>query len=130
MTLALISVAADLPFFSGHTIRIPTVRVRRVLSPRVLLVEPAGLANRGMRYVGRALVVLNGPSADIEAGQLIEVIGRPWTRAEAHLRLAAAWPSELDKVKDNEGREAFVYTPIVDADVVRTVGGLDLSSRR
>ncbi len=127
LDLGLMTVTSDLPYFAGQYVRIPVVRVYEVISPHVFAVEPAGMPSSGLyyRYDSRALVFLSTPVTNIRPGDLVEIVGRPWTRvaAEAHLDRTA-----LAEVNEHLMRH-YGHKPFIGADLVRTPDGLQLFAR-
>jgi hypothetical protein len=125
ITVTLQSVIGDMAYFAGQRVRIPSVRVRDVISPRAVLVETGNMPTSGMRDDARVLVVLDQPVSNIERGTLLEIVARPWTFAEANSRVDKAILDEVDK-----DYSKFKRKPILTAESVRTVGGLEVSSLR
>jgi hypothetical protein len=125
ITVTLQSVIGDMAYFAGQRVRIPSVRVRDVISPRAVLVETGNMPTSGMRDDPRVLVVLDQPVSNIERGTLLEIVARPWTFAEANSRVDKAILDEVDK-----DYSKFKRKPILTAESVRTVGGLEVSSLR
>jgi hypothetical protein len=125
ISVTLQSVIGDMAYFAGQRVRIPAVRVRNVISPRAVLVETANMPSSGMRDDPRVLVILDQPVSNIERGTLLEVIARPWTYAEANTRIDRAILDEVEK-----DFSKFKRKPILSAESVRTVGGLEVSSLR
>ncbi len=126
LNLGLMTVTSDLPYFAGQYVRLPVVRVYEVISPRVFSVETASMPSSGFHYYdGRALVFLSTPLTTIRPGDLVEIVGRPWTRvaADAHLDRTA-----LADVHDHVLRY-YVHKPFIGADLVRTPDGLQLFAR-
>jgi hypothetical protein len=106
-------------------VRIPEVRVRDVISPRAVLVETGNMPRSGMRDDPRVLLILDKPVSGIQPGTTLEVVARPWTFAEASTRIDRALLDEVDK-----DYAKFKRKPILAAESVRTVGGLDIASLR
>ncbi len=111
-------------YFAGQRVRIPAVRVRDVISPRAVLVETGNMPSSGMRDDPRVLIVLDKPVSNIEPGTMLEVVARPWTYVEANTRVDRAILDEVEK-----DYSKFTRKPILTAESVRTVGGLDVSPR-
>jgi hypothetical protein len=125
ITVTLQSVIADMGYFAGQRIRIPELRVREVVSPRAVIVETGNMPPSGMRDDPRVLVVLDQPVSNIARGTILEVVGRPWIYAEAATRVDRAILDEVEKEYSK-----FKRKPILTAESVRTVGGLELSALR
>lgn len=125
ITVTLQSVIADMGYFSGQRVRIPEVRVRDVISPRAVLVETGNMPPSGMRNDPRVLVILDKPVSNLTRGTMLEVVARPWTYVEANTRVDRAILDEVEK-----DFSKFKRNPILTAETVRTVGGLELSSLR
>jgi hypothetical protein len=125
ITVTLQTVIADMGYFAGQRVRIPEVRVRDVISPRAVLVETGNMPRSGMRDDPRVLIVLDQPVSNIARGAILEVVARPWTYAEANSRIDRAILDEVEK-----DHEKFKRKPILTAESVRTVGGLEVSSLR
>jgi hypothetical protein len=123
ISVTLQSVIGDMSYFAGQRVRIPAVRVRDVISPRAVLVEAGNMPSSGMRDDPRVLLVLDTPVSNITRGTMLEVIGRPWTYVEANTRVDKAILDEVDK-----DYSKFKRKPILTAESVRTVGGLEVSS--
>ncbi len=124
--LGLMTVTSDLPYFAGQYVRIPVVRVYEVISPRVFAVESAGMPSTGFRYYdGRALVFLSTPVTTIRPGDLVEIVGRPWTRVAADARLDR---TALAEVNEHLLRY-YAHKPFIGADLVRTPDGVQLFAR-
>jgi hypothetical protein len=125
ISVTLQSVTADMSYFSGQRVRIPAVRVRNVISPRAVLVEAGNMLSSGMRDDPRVLLVLDTPVSNLAPGTMLEVVARPWTYAEANTRVDRAILDEVEK-----DFTKFKKNPILTAESVRTVGGLEVSSLR
>jgi hypothetical protein len=125
ISVTLQSVIADMGYFAGQRVRIPEVRVRDVISPRAVLVETGNMPRSGMRDDPRVLLILDKPVSGIQPGTTLEVVARPWTFAEASTRIDRALLDEVDK-----DYAKFKRKPILAAESVRTVGGLDIASLR
>lgn len=123
ITVTLQSVIGDMSYFAGQRVRIPAVRVRDVISPRAVLIEAGNMPSSGMRDDPRVLLVLDTPVSNITRGTMLEVVGRPWTYVEANTRVDKAILDEVDK-----DYSKFRRKPILAAETVRTVGGLEVSS--
>ena len=123
ISVTLQSVIADMGYFAGKRVRIPEVRVRDVISPRAVLVETGNMPSSGMRDDPRVLVVLDKPVSNLARGTRLEVIARPWTYAEANTRVERAILDEVEK-----DFTKFKRHPILTAESVRTVGGMDVAS--
>jgi hypothetical protein len=123
ISVTLQSVIGDMSYFAGQRVRIPALRVRDVISPRAVLVETGNMPSSGMRDDGRVLLVLDTPVSNIERGALLEVVARPWTFAEANSRVDRAILDEVEK-----DYSKFKRKPILTAESVRTVGGLEVAS--
>lgn len=123
ITVTLQSVIGDMSYFAGQRVRIPAVRVRDVISPRAVLVEAGNMPSSGMRDDPRVLLVLDTPVSNITRGTMLEVVARPWTYVEANTRVDKAILDEVDK-----DYSKFKRKPILNAESVRTVGGLEVSS--
>jgi hypothetical protein len=125
ITVTLQSVTADMSYFAGQRVRIPAVRVRDVISPRAVLVEPGNMLSSSMRDDPRVLLVLDTPVTNLTRGTMLEVVARPWIYAEANTRVDRAILDEVEK-----DFSKFKKNPILTAESVRTVGGLEVSSLR
>jgi hypothetical protein len=125
ISVTLQSVIADMGYFAGKRVRIPEVRVRNVISPRAVLVETGNMPSSGMRDDPRVLVVLDKPVSNLGPGTRLEVVARPWTYPEANTRVERAILDEVEK-----DFTKFKRHPILTAESVRTVGGMDISSLR
>jgi hypothetical protein len=125
ISVTLQSVIADMGYFAGQRVRIPEVRVRDVISPRAVLVETGNMPRSGMRDDPRVLLILDKPVSGIQPGTTLEIVARPWTFAEASTRIDGAILAEVDK-----DYSKFKRKPILAAESVRTVGGLDIASLR
>jgi hypothetical protein len=125
ITVTLQSVIGDMSYFAGQRVRLPAVRVRDVISPRAVLVEAGNMPSSGMRDDARVLLVLDSPVSNIERGTMLEVVARPWTYAEANTRVDRAILDEVEKENTK-----FKRKPILTAESVRTVGGLEVSQLR
>jgi hypothetical protein len=125
ITVTLQTVIGDMAFFAGQRVRIPEVRVRDVISPRAVLVETGNMPTSGMRDDPRVLLVLDKPVSNIARGAILEVVAQPWIYAEAVTRVDRAILDEVEKE-----HEKFKRKPILTAESVRTVGGLEVSSLR
>lgn len=125
ISVTLQSVIADMGYFAGKRVRIPEVRVRDVISPRAVLVETGNMPSSGMRDDPRVLVILDQPVSNLARGTRLEVIARPWTYVEANTRVERAILDEVEK-----DFSKFKRHPILTAESVRTVGGMDLASLR
>jgi hypothetical protein len=125
ISVTLQSVIADMGYFAGKRVRIPEVRVREVVSPRAVIVETGNMPPSGMRDDPRVLIVLDQPVSNITPGTILEVTARPWIYAEAATRVDRAILDEVEKEYSK-----FKRKPILTAESVRTVGGLELSSLR
>jgi hypothetical protein len=125
ITVTLQSVIADMGYFAGQRVRIPQVRVRNVISPRAVLVETGNMPSSGMRDDPRVLIVLDKPVSNLGPGTMLEVVARPWTYAEANTRVDREILDETEK-----DFSKFKRHPILTAESVRTVGGLDVASLR
>jgi hypothetical protein len=125
ISVTLQSVIADMGYFAGKRVRIPEVRVREVVSPRAVIVETGNMPPSGMRDDPRVLVVLDQPVSNIAPGTILEVTARPWIYAEAATRVDRAILDEVEKEYSK-----FKRKPILVAENVRTVGGLELSALR
>jgi hypothetical protein len=125
ISVTLQSVIADMGYFAGKRVRIPEVRVRDIISPRAVLVETGNMPSSGMRDDPRVLVVLDKPVSNLARGARLEVIARPWTYAEANTRVDRAILDEVEK-----DFTKFKRHPILTAESVHTVGGLDVASLR
>jgi hypothetical protein len=123
ISVTLQSVIADMGYFAGQRVRIPEVRVTDVISPRTVLVETGNMPHSGMRDDPRVLLVLDQPVSNIARGTTLEVVARPWTYVEAETRVDKALLDEVDK-----DHPKFKRKPILTAETVRTVGGLEVSS--
>ena len=123
ISVTLQSVIADMGYFAGQRVRIPEVRVTKVISPRTVLVETANMPHSGMQDDPRVLLVLDQPVSNLARGSMLEVVARPWTYVEAETRVDRALLDEADKQHPK-----FKRKPILAAESVRTVGGLDVSS--
>jgi hypothetical protein len=123
ISVTLQSVIGDMTYFAGQRVRIPVLRVRDVISPRAVLVETGNMPSSGMRDDPRVLLVLDAPVSNIGPGTLLEVVARPWTYAEANTRVDRAILDEVEKEHSN-----FRRKPILAAESVRTVGGLEVAS--
>ena len=123
ISVTLQSVIGDLGYFAGQRVRIPALRVREVISPRALLVETGNMPSSGMRDDPRVLLVLDTPVSNIAPGTMLEVVARPWTYTEATNRVDRAILDEAEKE-----HEKFKRKPILTAESVRTVGGLEVAS--
>ena len=71
----------------------------------------------------RVLLVLDTPVSGVERGTMLEVVARPWTYAEAGTRVDRAILDEAEKDFSKLRRK-----PILAAESVRTVGGLEVST--
>jgi hypothetical protein len=125
ISVTLLSVTADMGYFAGQRVRIPEVRVRDVISPRAVLVETGNMPSSGMREDPRVLLILDQPVSNIGRGAILEVVAQPWTYAEAVTRVDRAILDEVEK-----DYSKFKRNPILVAESVRTVGGLQVSSLR
>ena len=125
ITVTLQSVIGDMAYFAGQRVRIPAVRVRDVISPRAVLVETGNMPSSGMRDDPRVLIVLDQPVSNLARGTMLEVVARPWTYAEANTRVDRAILDEVEK-----DFTKFKRKPILTAESVRTVGGLEVASLR
>jgi hypothetical protein len=123
ISVTLQSVIADMGYFAGQRVRIPEVRVTEVISPRTVLVETGNMPHSGMQDDPRVLLVLDQPVSNLVRGTMLEVVARPWTYVEAVTRVDRALLDEVDK-----DHPKFKRKPILSAESVRTVGGLDVSS--
>jgi hypothetical protein len=119
-TLGLGTILGDFPYFAGQLVRIPTARVREVLSPRVFTVEPWVMYRSEMG--ARALVVADKPALDLKPGVVVEIVGRPWTFEGARKGVSGTWLEDLD-----EGdRKHFASHAVIGADLVRTPGRVEM----
>jgi hypothetical protein len=125
ITVTLQSVIGDVSYFAGQRVLIPAVRVRDVISPRAVLVEAGNFPRSGMRDDPRVLLILDQPVSNIQRGTMLEVLARPWTAAEAATRVDRAI---LDDVEKDFAK--FTRRAVLNAESVRTVGGLEVSSLR
>jgi hypothetical protein len=125
ISVTLQSVIADMGYFAGKRVRIPEVRVRNIISPRAVLVETGNMPSSGMRNDPRVLVVLDKPVSNLAPGTILEVVARPWIYAEANTRVDRAI---LDEVEKDFAK--FKRNPVLTAESVRTVGGMELSLLR
>jgi hypothetical protein len=123
ISVTLQSVTADMSYFAGQRVRIPAVRVRDVISPRAVLVEAGNMQSSSMRDDPRVLLVLDTPVSNLTRGTLLEVVARPWTYAEANTHVDRAILDEVEK-----DFSEFKRNPVLAAESVRTVGGLEVSS--
>jgi hypothetical protein len=123
ISVTLQSVIGDMSYFAGQRVRIPVLRVRDVISPRAVLVETGNMPASGMRDDPRVLLVLDAPVSNIGRGTLLEVVARPWTYEEATTRVDRAILDEAEKEHSK-----FRRKPILAAESVRTVGGLEVAS--
>jgi hypothetical protein len=123
--LGLMTIANDLAYFAGQYVRIPVVRVHEVITPRVFSIEVTGIPPTGMwPWDNRALVVLASPIS-VKPGDLVEIVGRPWTMVEARERVDKVALGELDP----RVVRRFEDKPVIGADLVRTPGGIQLYAR-
>lgn len=120
-TLGLGTILGDFPYFAGQFVRIPTARVRDVLSPRLFTVEPASQPRSYIDHGVRALVVVEKPSVEPKPGLVVEIIGRPWTFQGAQKGVAGSWLEDLDEGE----RRQFASRAVIGADIVRTPGRFD-----
>lgn len=123
ITATLQTVVADMGYFAGKRVRIPVVRVRDVVSPNAVLVETGNMPRSGMQTDSRVLIVLDKPVSNITPGTMLEIVARPWTYVEANSRIDAA---TLEEVKKDHKR--VTRNPVLTAESVRTVGGLEVAS--
>jgi hypothetical protein len=121
-----LTLSSSLSYFAGQTVRLRGVRVDQILSPRLIIVEPDNMPP-SQNYYGmdsRALVVLAGPtSTPLQRGSSIEIVGQPWTLAEAGLKGDQDVLSELGKKRTRR----YQHKPVIHATLVRTPGGIELS---
>jgi hypothetical protein len=123
ISVTLQTVIADMGYFAGKRVRIPAVRVRDVVAPNAVLVETGNMPRSGMQADPRVLIVLDKPVSNITPGTMLEVVARPWTYVEANTRIDAAL---LEQVKKEH--EKVTRNPVLTAESVRTVGGLEVAS--
>jgi hypothetical protein len=123
ITVTLQTVIGDMAYFAGQRVRIPELRVREVISPRAVLVETGNMPSSGMRDDPRVLLVLDQPVSNMSRGAILEVVAQPWIYAEAATRVDKDILDEVDKEHPK-----FKRKPILTAESVRTVGGLEVSS--
>ncbi len=115
IALRIPSLSVSLDLIGGRFVRVVDLRVDDVRSPQTLVVRTPGVRD------GRAVVVLSrAPAREFVKGMAIEVWGRAYTAAGAHV--AIGWPAELrrDDIDDLED------TPIIAAVAIRTLDGVDL----
>jgi hypothetical protein len=117
------TVIADMGYFAGKRVRIPEVRVREVVSPRAVIVETGNMPSSGMRADPRVLIVLDKPVSNLAPGTMLEVIAHPWTYVEANTRIDRAILEEVEK-----DYSSIMRNPVLTAESVRTVGGMDIAS--
>lgn len=123
ISVTLQTVIADMGYFAGKRVRIPAVRVRDVIAPNAVLVETGNMPRSGMQADPRVLIVLDKPVSNITPGTMLEVVARPWTYVEANTRIDAALLEEVRK-----DHEKVTRNPVLTAESVRTVGGLEVAS--
>jgi hypothetical protein len=120
-TLGLGTILGDFPYFAGQLVRIPTARVRDVLSPRLFTIEPSTSPRSYIGDGARALVIVSNPSVEPKPGLVVEIIGRPWTFAGAQTGVSGSWLEDLDEGE----RKDFATRAVIGADIVRTPGRFD-----
>jgi hypothetical protein len=126
LDLGPLTLSSCLEYFSGQTVHIPAVRVDRILSPRLFIVEPANMPPSANWYGmdSRALVVLAAPtSTPLQRGTVVEIVGQPWSLYEAQLKGDQGVLSELNKKQARR----FQHKPVIQASLVRTPGGIELA---
>lgn len=123
ISVTLQTVIADMGYFAGKRVRIPAVRVRDVVAPNAVLVETGNMPRSGMQADPRVLIVLDKPVSNITPGTMLEVVARPWTYVEANTRIDRALLDEVQKE-----HEKVTRNPVLTAESVRTVGGLEVAS--
>lgn len=126
LDLGPLTLSSSLTYFTGQTVRIAEVRIDRVLSPRLFVVEPANMPPSSNYYGmdSRALVVLPAPTATpLPRGAIVEIVGQPWSLYEAQLKGDQGGLSDLSKKQARR----YQHKPVIQATLVRTPGGIELS---
>lgn len=109
------ALTASLDLLGGRLVRVRDLRVGDSVSAQAFVVRAPDWRE------SRALVLLSRtPAREFVDGIAIEVQGRAYTLAGASV--AVGWPAELD----SDAVRAFAGVPVIAAEVIRTIDGVEL----